>query len=256
MSFKVRFNQMLRLSKQWFLPTRVAIIGGYHGGNLGDIALGLSVKEVFDLNNITSGLQTIYTLDKLPWKKIDYGVIGGGSVGYIDSLQRVSLRYKSNFKNISLLGVDYPLDDYSDESVMELLTSASILSCRSNEQGVKLSSITNRKDVSIHPDLAYSYQKKLCKKMRNDKKEKILLINVVPLYGNFKNGRLEPIDNYRDERPELYENYDLMVTTYKNEIREIAKRHIEEGYKIESIPFTPGDKLMAEFILEGTRTLR
>lgn len=207
MEFRIKLNQILRLGKQWVSHTEVVIIGGYHGGNLGDIALGMSVKEILDINNISSGLQTIYTLDKLPWKKIKYGIIGGGSVGYIDSLLRVSTRYENNFENISLLGVDYPLDKYTDTGVLKLLNSAKLLSCRSEEQNRKLTSITNRNDIITHPDLAFSYQKELSAMKRNSKKEKILLVNVLPLYGKFENGKLKPIDNYRKERPELYANY-------------------------------------------------
>lgn len=41
-----------------------------------------------------------------------------------------------------------------------------------------------------------------------------------------------------------------MVDNYRSNIREVVQQHIEKGYQVQSIPFTPEDKLMAKYILK------
>ncbi|MFN9710778.1 MAG: hypothetical protein ACK55K_05155, partial [Bacteroidota bacterium] len=74
-----RFNQLSRRFRQQLSIPDVAVIGGYHGVNLGDMALGASVKRQLQNRNITSGLQTIYNLEKWKWPPTNFAILGGGA---------------------------------------------------------------------------------------------------------------------------------------------------------------------------------
>ena len=248
----VRFKQMCRLAFQLLIKNRVSVIGGYHGVNLGDMALGYSVIEILKSKGIKGGLQTIYTLDKYPWPLSQYAIIGGGAIGYKDSLIKVVNRYKGNFNKVALLGVDYNESNYED-NYKSLMKEAAWISCRNKNQALFIENLIDRKNILSHPDLAFSYRKEFCKLLRNKKKEKKVLINVVPLYGNLIDGKLISSDNYKKERPELYENYNMMVDNYISGVREIISNAIMEGYRVESIPFTPGDESMAKFIMKDLK---
>jgi len=243
---------MYRLASQLLSKNQVAIIGGYHGVNLGDMALGYSVLELLKIRGIKACLQTIYTLDKYPWPLTKYAIVGGGAVGYNSSLVKVVNRYKGNYNKVSMLGVDYNEPSY-DEDIKTLIKNASWLSCRNENQALFLESLINSKNVLYHPDLAFSYKRKFCEARRASEKKRVLLINVVPLYGDIFEGELRPSDNYKNERPELFNNYKEMINNYYNGVREIAKKAIDDGYVVESIPFTPGDEAMGKIILKGLK---
>jgi hypothetical protein len=248
----VQFKQMYRLASQLLVRNKVAVIGGYHGVNLGDMALGYSVLEVLKSKGINGSLQTIYTLDKYPWPSTKYAIVGGGAIGYKDSLIKVVNRYKGSFDKVALLGVDYNESNYEGD-FRSLMHESAWISCRNKNQASFVENLIARKDILSHPDLAFSYRKEFCKLQRNIKKKKILLVNVVPLYGNIVNMKLVPAENYKEERPELYENYYTMVDNYISGVREIVSGAIKEGYLVESIPFTPGDESMAKLVMKDLK---
>jgi hypothetical protein len=250
----VQINHLFRLLSQNIIKPEIAIIGGYHGVNLGDMALGISVNEVLKKKKIKSGLQTIYNLDRFPWPLTKYAIIGGGAVGYIDSLKKVAHRYQDNNSKVCLLGVDYNDIKYEEnEKIFELLKQAKAVSCRSRRQAEKMSNIIGRKDISFHPDLTFSYQQELCCLARKKQKQKLLLVNIVPLYGTIQNKILLRNETYKKERPELYKGYDTMVEGYKRGIRTQVQQALQNGYEVETIPFTPADYEMAKLVLKGIR---
>ena len=242
-------NHVLRLITQKIVKPKVAIIGGYHGVNLGDIALGESVRLVLKDASVKSGLQTIYNLNKWPWPITKYTIIGGGAVGYQSSLDILQEHLSGDYSNLAFMGVDFNENSYKEETI-KMLKSAKWISCRNEFQAQKLTHLTQRKDITFHPDLVFSYQKKQCEVYRQKPKKKKLLVNVVPLYGHLKDGKMVPADNYKEERPELYQNYDVMISSYKEGVRSVVKKALDEGYEVESIPFTPADDQIAKFFLK------
>lgn len=248
----VRLKQMYRLASQLLSRNQVAVIGGYHGVNLGDMLLGYSVVDVLKSKGIKGVLQTIYTLDRYPWPLTKYAIVGGGAIGYKDSLIKVVDRYQGNFDKVALLGVDYNEVNYGD-NFKALMQESAWISCRNKNQALFVESLIERKNIISHPDLAFSYKREYCSAQRKIQKEKILLINVVPLYGDIVDGELIGSENYKNERPELYQNYNTMVDNYIGGIREIISNAIKEGYRVESIPFTPGDESMAKLVMKGLK---
>lgn len=247
----IQIKHIARNVKQKLSGIPVGVIGGYHGGNLGDMALGASVITALEQRGTKTGLQTIYNLEK--WPHAPYAIVGGGAVGYADSLIRVAQRYKGNFNHVALLGVDFNEKDYVGEC-LELIKGAAYVSGRSEAQALKMEKISGRKDINFHPDIAFSLYRDFCEKQRlstSYKDSKKLLVNVIPLYGKLENGRMIPSTQYESERPELYKSFEQMHTSYRNYVRGIVQKAIADGYEIETIPFTPQDATYGEFILEG-----
>lgn len=247
---KVQIAHLWRYFKQKVVLPKVAIIGGYHGGNLGDMALGMAVSNVLNEKGISNGLQTIYNLDK--WPKVPLAIVGGGAVGYVDSLMKVYSRYKGNFAGLGFLGVDFNESKYPDD-ILLMIREAAFVSCRSEKQAERMRNISGRPDIYHHPDIAYSLLSDFCSAERKIKKskQKKVFVNVLPLYGIFKDGKVEPSANYKDERPELYKDFDLMHKNYSTAIRSTVEQALKEGYAVESAPFTSADGEYCKVILNG-----
>jgi len=246
----LQFKHITRNVKQKLTGISVGVIGGYHGGNLGDMALGESVITLLKEKNIKTGLQTIYNLAK--WPTAPYAIVGGGAVGYAGSLLKVAERYKGNFDKVSLLGVDYNEKTYEGLG-LELIKGAAYLSCRSKEQADKLMQISGRNDVTFHPDIAFSLHRDFCMKNRlngDSKNSKKLLVNILPLYGKLVDGKMVPSEQYAEERPELYKAFGQMQHSYKEYVRGIVSSAISEGFEVETIPFTPQDAVFGAFLLQ------
>ena len=244
-----RSNQILRLFFQFFKKKDVAVIGGYHGVNLGDMILGYSVLDILKERGIKGSLQTIYTLDKYPWPKFQYAIIGGGAIGYKESIIKVVNRYQGNFDKVALLGVDFNEQIYG-EPFISLMQNCAWISCRNKNQATSIETLLRDKNILNHPDLAFSYRNEFCQLQRKNNKEKILLVNIIPLYGMFINQKFVPDKSFIRERPELYSNFNFMIINYINSIRQIINNAISEGYNVETIPFTPGDESMAKYYLK------
>ncbi|MFD1258257.1 polysaccharide pyruvyl transferase family protein [Mucilaginibacter terrae] len=247
---KDQIKHISRNVQQRLFPIPVGVIGGYHGGNLGDMALGKSVIDRLTANHIRSGLQTIYNLEKWPLAK--KAIVGGGAVGYADSLSRVAKRYKGNYQNVALLGVDFNETSYPQDC-LDLIRNAAFVSGRSKVQADKLKEITGREVVYNHPDIAFSLINDYCEMQRKAQSptKKKMLVNVVPLYADIKDGVISSVERYRAERPELYQNFDLMHQSYKQIIRDLVNEALQQGHVVESIAFTPADRDYAMHILEG-----
>lgn len=244
-----QIQHLQRFASQHLRKPDVGIIGGYHGGNLGDIALGESVRQLLLKKNVHGGLQTIYNLEK--WPKTEFAIVGGGAVGYVDSLRRVALRYKGDFGKVALLGVDFNERNYPEDCV-ELIRGAAYVSCRSEQQSITLKEISGREDISYHPDIAFSLYPEYCLKQRSRlERRKKVLINVVPLYGGIIKDKVVPIEDYRKERPELYENFEQMQLSYQSFVRNIVTKAIENNYIVATIPFTNEDEVYSRLIFKG-----
>ncbi len=247
----IQIKHRTRNLGQWLKKITVGVIGGYHGGNLGDIALGESVLEVLHKRSVKSGLQTIYNLEK--WPSTPYAIIGGGAIGYIDSLRKIVNRYNGDYSKIALLGVDFNEDQYPDDC-KNLFQNSAYVSCRSQKQSNKIQQLVPGKEIFNHPDLTFSFRMNYCENIRNKPKEhsiKKLLINVVPLYSEISNGQIKPQMRFKNERPELFENFETMHACYKKVIQTAVNKAILDGYVVESLPFAQEDELFSKIILEG-----
>ncbi len=250
---QTQIQHLARNARQRLIKVPVGIIGGYHGGNLGDMALGEAVKQELASMGINSGLETIYNLEQ--WPRTQHAILGGGAIGYADSLNKVINRYEGNYKQLAILGVDFNQPSYPDEC-LKLIRQAAYVSSRSKMQAQFLTSLTGRVDIDSHPDIAFSLDRNFCKEQREESityhhRSKIMMVNLLPLYGKLENGKVLPVEKYKIERPELYENFEQMQRAYRSFVRQNVEQAIADGYLIETIPFTHGDAVYSKIVLEG-----
>lgn len=257
---KSQIQHFSRFISQKITAIKVAVVGAYHGGNLGDMALGRSVADFLLSKNVKPGLQTIFNLEK--WPTAPNAIIGGGAIGNSNSFKGVSERYKGKYQNVAIVGVDFTEKKYP-ESILKMIREASFVSCRSKQQADNLEKISGRDNIPFHPDLAFSLKVDFCRQNRvkattgRSNSSKVLLINVLPLFADVRQGKIEPKEEHRLERPDLYENgaFKRMHDTYKLVIRELITGALVEGYRVETIPFTPQDEEYAEIILDGLEVI-
>ncbi|MBU6157568.1 MAG: polysaccharide pyruvyl transferase family protein [Bacteroidetes bacterium] len=238
-----RFSQILKTPE-------VAVIGGYHGVNIGDLALGYSVLYALKETQISGGLQTIYNLEKWNWPLAEKAIIGGGAIGYNNLVEVIAKRYKNNPENVAFLGVDFNDQQYSELAVI-FLKNVRWISCRSKHQVEKMKSLLGRNDIFFHPDIAFSLSPDSSMLNRSDASSKKLLMNIVPLYAKVEKNTIIPAVQYAAERPELYNNWNQMQQGYHAHVRKIAEHYLSQGYVVEVLPFTPMDEAVARIMLKG-----
>jgi len=234
-----------RWAAQWLSRPDVAIVGGYHGGNLGDMALALAVSQLIP-SGLSYGVQTIYSLER--WPKARVAIVGGGAVGYSGLIKKLISIYPDP-SDMSLLGVDFNDAEYDAFSV-RYLQQVGWISCRSLKQAQRMASLTGRSDICNHADLAFSLGVKN-KCSLSGQRQPVLLVNVVPLYGSPSGGGVVPNKQFLKERPDLYEKFDEMHAGYRRFVRSIVSQAVDEGKLIETAPFTPEDEIYGKIILKG-----
>jgi hypothetical protein len=236
---------------QQFSKNNIRIVGGYHYGNIGDMAMGMSAKEFLEIKGLPAQLQTIYNLKYWPNKK--YTILGGGAIGYTFCLNQIQKSLKGDFKQLGICGVDFNEKNYPD-SIIEMLSKAAFISTRSKSQAELISALTQRKDIKAYPDLAFAYRISTYKKIRSPFDQSNckprLLFNMVPLYGQLKGAKLVVSKQYEQERPEIIHNHANYLSAYIGFIKSHVRTAIEQGIDVVHIPFTPSDEAYAKMVFK------
>jgi hypothetical protein len=252
MTINPRLKHRLRWIGQLIRPPSTAVIGGYHYGNLGDMALGASVMEQLGkAGRRDAGLQTIYNLAS--WPKVPRAILGGGAVGYSGPMAGVLSRYASTPGCVGVLGVDFNEREYRHE-VLEFLRHASWVSCRSRSQADRLVSMTGREDIHDHPDIAFALHGEFCASHRHrrilgeSRSPRILAVNAVPIYGEMRKGRLVTGEAFREERPEIYAAFPTVHRRYQRFLAEAVDHYRLKGWQAVSVAFSPSDEAYARMV--------
>jgi hypothetical protein len=252
---RARLTNIFGSLKQWLIKVPVGVIGGYHGGNLGDMALGNSVMLQLGEVNIKSGLQIIYHLERWPVTRLS--IVGGGAVGHANILEKMAARYTGKFKSLAFLGVDFVEPHNYPEAVFAMLRQCAYVSCRSKSQSEIMTTLTGRQDIPYHPDIAYSLLSPYCHAQRAVRASSVpsgkkrLLVNVLALYAKVTHGKVESIDRDKMEKSWVYDNFERMHENYKLVVHEIIGNALKDGYEVETIPFTPLDDVYSRILLAG-----
>ena len=253
-SLQLQYKHRLSCMSQWFSNPEFGVIGGYHYGNAGDIALGESLVNCLADLGQTAKLQTIYNLSH--WPKTKYAMLGGGAITYENVFYQVYERYKKHPENLAILGVDMQgaeaLGQYSD-----FLKDVPYISCRSSNQVEMLRSKLNREDVVYHQDLCVSRfdENSL---IRSSPRSKVLGVNMVPHFMcKDKDSRFVPgvrdLASLKSSFPELLPHVDKLGELYVRFFRRICEHFQSQGYEIQHLPFTPQDDLFARSALAGLK---
>ncbi len=235
---KLEILHRLRWLKQMIYASEISVAGGYHLGNAGDILMGKSVQQLLKKFNKLGSLQTLYNLSK--WPKAKMVILGGGAIGYSKPLEELIKTYPDPSK-VLVLGVDFNESSYSTE-LISYLKAIPVLVTRSEANGKYLNLLLGRNDILSLPDLGFIWQNENFLANRTNPKDKKLVVNLMPIYvEKFQNG-YRPIEQYRNERPEVYSNIEEIFANYLNWAEGIISKYRADGFSITAIPFTPADE--------------
>ena len=238
---KNRIIHRLRCISQHLKAPSCGIVGGYHLGNLGDMALGEAISNSCRLAGISHGLQTLYNLER--WKSTHSVIIGGGAVTQRINLKRALDRVPAS--RLALCGVDIEdwdaLHDYADR-----LLKIPYFSVRSTAQATRARSL-GLKEVAYHPDNVFSLRNYISKKSpATTSANRRLVFNISPRFHLASPDSICDDDNLPHRAP-----FSVLRDNYTYLLRSLAARCIDEGYYMEHIPFTPSDYHIASEILNG-----
>jgi hypothetical protein len=238
---KSQIVHRLRCIGQYLKAPSCGIVGGYHLGNLGDMALGEAISNSCRLAGISHGLQTLYNLES--WKLTQSVIIGGGAVTQRCNLERALERVPVS--RLALCGVDIEdwdaLNDYADR-----LSKIPYFSVRSTAQAIQARDL-GLHDVAYHPDNVFSLRSYISiKKIPSTSKNRRLVLNISPRFH-----RANPDSVCDDDILACPVPFSVLRDNYTYLLRSLVARCVDEGYNIEHIPFTPSDHHVASLILSG-----
>jgi hypothetical protein len=229
-------NQRLRC------PT-VGIIGGYHGGNLGDMTLGTVCREFFEKRGVRAGLQTIYSLPR--WPACRFAILGGGAIAYRQSLRNIREMYGKTPERVAFVGVDFN-EDAATEEFASFLRQVAAITCRSRTQAEHLRALIQRPDVGFHPDLAFGLDGSRSPAEREvPARENVLGVNCTTFFWKQSGGRYVPGSDWeaemRKRQPKLVESIDRLGPAYVRAFTDLMALSKRRGWRICHGPFTPED---------------
>jgi len=249
---QLQLKHRLSCLSQWLSKPEFGVIGGYHYGNAGDIALGESLVNCLSASEQAAKLQTIYNLNS--WPATKYAMLGGGAITYENVFANVYDRYRKNPERLAIMGVDMQGID-SLLKYEDFLKDVAYISCRSSQQVEMLRSKLNREDVVYHQDLCVS-RFDVIAPQPSKSRAKVLGVNMVPYFMRMdKHCRF--VSGARDQAtlkssfPELLPYVDQLGELYVRFFRRMCEHYQSLGYEILHLPFTPQDDLFARSALAG-----
>ena len=227
-----RIDHRVRWVMQNICPPAISVAGGYHSGNLGDMALAYSAKGQIAKRIQASGpigIQTIYNLPN--WPRANKVVVGGGALLCSRQIKNLRTYTKDQPKNVGIIGCDVLIEDLDEEDV-NFLKNVSFLSFRS-----KLNLEIVKHKYFIHnarraPDLVFARDESIFTLEKNfPAPKKTLAVNITPGLGL--------------DRSVRETEYKRLYSSYIRWVRGVITEYLQAGYSVESIPFTHGDEKVA-----------
>ena len=242
--------------RRWIAQTisrpEMAIIGGYHCGNVGDMALGETIKFHAQTAGIQADLQTIYNLSR--WPVTSHGIVGGGAVAYGGPLRELQARFGKTPQRLAILGVDFN-DLDAVETNASFLSQVAMITCRSSEQAQRLSGLLGRPDIAAQPDLTLASRWARDAAARPRSTSDAWGMSCPPLIFRHDGKRFIPdspfIDELSTELPDIRQRLPHYAEQYVSLLRGACQRIRDLGKQVFHLPFTAADDAFAREILEG-----
>lgn len=245
-----KLKEKSRLLWQKINHPKVSLLGAFHGTNIGDNALGLSILEPAQSKYSHVSLQNLYTINT--WPIAQNAICCGGATGVKENLIDLTGRYQSMPQNVALIGMDFSADmDRFPDEVLTFLAQTKVISCRSRPQAKKASEVLDR-DVPFHFDNAFSWSalnRKSKDKIYGD--NNVFGFNTLNFFMTWKRHKGffsgTPLSDWYDKQGSILsahiENLGLRYVEYINQVLNI---YIQKGWKIVHVPCTPEDDLFAK----------
>ena len=233
----------------------VAILGSYHGANLGDIGLGMTLSHLVQASGLDAGLHTIHSADK--WPKCHYAIVGGGTISYLDAFRNLTQVYGDCPERVAIVGVDFR-DPAAIEENSQFLKQVTHISCRSSSQAEKMRSLLQRSDITWHFDACFAapwFEK--CSELAERASRKIpnlVGVNIPPLFIQYQSGKFVVGSAFQAElkrkSPHIFSNMGEYANRYIEFARNLCSTLIKQGYELVHVPFAVEDEFFARTFLQ------
>ena len=234
----------LKLLKQFLTRPEIGIIGGYHGGNVGDLALGQAVKDFLSSKGIVrSDLQTIHNFQIYP--KAKKYIIGGGAL--LDNEKLDNIRNRVRPMDLTVIGCEFSnahtVTNELSKTNLKFLQSISYFSLRNSSQYNQYEHLLS--NLASHPDIVFGWQ--FLERLRLERSQTTsgkVGISVILGCGKDYDGALK--QNERSSEDEVKIN--SFTRTF---FRQKVQKALQEGKEVHHYPFAHKDMDSVRDILEG-----
>ncbi len=228
-----------RCALQYINQPILGIAGGYHYGNLGDMALGASIQALAKNVGISSGLQTIYNLNR--WPKTERLIVGGGALIDSRTLDIIFKQYK-NPETVAICGVD--IEDYEAlHTHRKSLLKTAYLSTRSEFQAQQVNEILGMEKAMFQPDIAFCLP---VPKRAKSIEHPIAILNVCSRFVS-----RDPTIT-RDQNVTGNPNLETLSLSYDSLFVQSASKLSSVGFDVIHVPFTPDDDRFARNLFKSS----
>lgn len=244
--------------RQRAAPPRLAVIGCYDTGNVGDLALGWTLRAILLGNGLNPQLQPLGSMERYPIAA--HAILGGGGVLTLhpnSPLPRVVARYASNAHRFALVGVSGLLTaEECSPPLREFLAAVPFLSVRSNAERRQLSFAIGRDSIRTYPDIAFGLPKVFRPRIF-EPGSKILGVSVSPVLLHARGSRFiansAPSAWFNTHLPQEAEVYDRIGASYIDVLRATLQTYLDRGWAVRLIPFAVEDHAFARAIFRSMR---
>lgn len=243
-----------------FKPIDVYAVGAYHGLNVGDMSMGIAIKNIAQSLRINIRFVNVNDISNFnPKSKTKY-IFGGGAIFSPQNLIYLIQKTDNDPSKVGVLGVDLHLN-HNAETISYLSKSVFIGSrfSATEEQKEIFRAGLSRNDILWHPDLTFSFYplsktKSTSKNLKTSTIKKIGL-NIFPFFFS-RYGKRWEVTTY-DQNP--YDppvklaklDQQMIGQKYIELMRSIAQKYISAGFSVCHIPFALADDLFAKSVLSG-----
>ena len=254
---RLKVNTYQEIARTHLKKPTVGIAGSYNTGNIGDLALGWTVRRVLENNNIQGMLNSSSVIERYPIP--DAMIFGGG--GVLPKQAAQSLRYLAEqhphlTDRTALVGLGGWLDaETCSPAVRDFLNRVPFFSVRSERDKVDMSSVVNPDRITVQPDLVFGMSSAF--RLPFDRKateDRVLGVSVLPFFLAQKRHRFismpdPPFWNISTRDPELASVGDQAGERFVKVIQSAVKIYKSRGWRVRVIPFTIEDETFAKVAL-------
>jgi len=228
---------------------RLMVLGGYHGENTGDWAMGQAIKSAARAQNIDAQLIAMRDIGRIE-TIAKHVIIGGGAVATPEALNPIADIWAEIPFRVTLVGVDFSasMNEFSP-NVQRMCQAATSIGLRHEAQFMRVRNWSKNEQTYVHSDVAFALR------MPNIERERsrTLAMNLLPLFHVHSSGRFKPGSAlsamYQRNNSKFFGRIEDIAGAYVRFVKNIEMDYSNRGYSVIHVPFAPEDDAFARAIL-------
>ena len=239
-------------------PDDCALLGCYNTSNVGDLALGWTIRRVAQEYSLPVNLVSYTAVRAFPTPR--KMIIGGGAVlprhaATIAGLASLHPDLALNSAAIGL-GVGGRLDHNAlSTAFVDFAKRMPFFSVRSDHDRAEVANIIGREDIAVYPDVAFALATAFQVDFnRITRHERTLGISVLPFFMKQRLDRIVAVDrapHWAPDRhfPNLTARRSRLGPEFISMIRQVIDEYHRMGWRVRHIPFSIEDDAFARAVL-------